>query len=145
MAYLLAAAVRLSGYPGIAIEELPVILRLPPGELAAQSCPARGEKCARVAAAFEPGDYTIYLRDTLDLEDPSDNSFLVHELVHLLQWKRDGDAVFGSCERALESEREAYRVQNAYLKQHGRLARHGHALTFASCEANPATMFGREE
>jgi hypothetical protein len=144
MAYLLAAAVRLSGYPGIAIEELPPILLLPPAELSAQSCPDRSDKCARVAAAFEPGEYVIYLRDTLNLEDPADNSFLVHELVHVLQWKRDGDTVFGSCERALESEREAYRVQNAYLKQQGRLARHGHALTFASCEESPATMFGRD-
>lgn len=135
---------RLSGYSGIAIEELPPILLLSPVELAAQSCPDRSEKCARVAAAFEPAEYVIYLRDTLDLEDPSDNSFLVHELVHVLQWKRDGDAVFGSCERALESEREAYRVQNTYLKQQGRLARYGHALTFASCKENPATMFGHD-
>ena len=144
LAYLLAAAVRLSGYPAIAIEELPVILRLPPAELAAQSCPKQSQKCAGVAAAFEPGEYVIYVRDSLDLEDPADNSFLVHELVHVLQWKRDGDAVFGACERALETEREAYRVQNAYLKREGRLARYGHALLFASCAGEQPVPSGGE-
>lgn len=133
LAYLLAAAVRLSGYPGLALEELPPVLRLPPAELAARSCPHRREDCAGVAAAFEPGEYTIYLRDSLDLEDPADNSFLVHELVHVLQWKRHGDAAFESCERALETEREAYRAQNAYLKGEGRIARFGHGILFASC------------
>jgi hypothetical protein len=135
LAYLLAAALRLSGYPAIALEELPPILRLPPAELAAHTCPTRSEQCARIAAAFEPAEYVIYLRDNLDLEDPVDNSFLLHELVHVLQWKRDGDAVFEGCERALETEREAYRVQNAYLKGEGRLPRFGHALMFASCAA----------
>lgn len=144
LAFLLAAAVRFSGYPAIAIEELPIILRLPAAELAAHSCPEREGSCARVAAAFEPGEYVIYLRDTLDLEDPADNSFLVHELVHVLQWKRDGDTAFAACERALESEREAYRAQNAYLKQQGRLARFGHALTFATCAANQTTIFGTD-
>ncbi|HEX6829259.1 MAG TPA: hypothetical protein VF104_09790 [Burkholderiales bacterium] len=143
LAYLLAAAVRLSGYPAISLEELPIILRLPPAELAAHSCPKQSQQCAGVAAAFEPGEYVIYLRDNLDLEDTADNSFLVHELVHVLQWKRDGDAVFGDCERALDTEREAYRVQNAYLKRDGRLARYGHALLFASCSGRQPTMHGR--
>lgn len=144
LAYLLAAAVRLSGYPAVALEELPPILRLSPAELAAQACPQRPDDCRGVAAAFEPGEYVIYLRDTLDLEDPSDNSFLLHELVHVLQWKRDAEAMYEGCGRSMETEREAYRVQNAYLKQEGRLVRFGHALLFASCAGQEGTLFGRD-
>lgn len=144
LAYLLAAALRLSGYPAIALEDLPPILRLPPAELAAQACPKQREDCGSIAAAFEPGEYVIYLRDNLDFEDPADNSFLLHELVHVLQWKRDGEAMYEGCERAMETEREAYRVQNAYLKQEGRLVRFGHALLFASCAGQEGTLFGRD-
>lgn len=143
LAYLLAAAVRLSGYPAIALEDLPPILRLPPAELAAQACPNRREDCGKIAAAFEPGDYVIYLRDTLDLEDPADNSFLLHELVHVLQWKRDGVTMYEGCERAMETEREAYRVQNAYLKGEGRLVGFGHALLFLSCAGQQGALFSR--
>ncbi|HSD61479.1 MAG TPA: DUF6647 family protein [Burkholderiales bacterium] len=144
LAYLLAAAVRLSGYPAIGPEELPPVLRLPPAELAAQACPHRREDCRSVAAVFEPGQYVIYLRDNLNLEDPADNSFLLHELVHVLQWKRDGEAMYEGCERSMETEREAYRVQNAYLKQEGRLARFGHALLFLSCSGEQGALFSRD-
>ena len=144
LAYLLAAAVRLSGYPAIALEDLPPVLRLPPAQLAARACPQRREDCGSVAAAFEPGEYAIYLRDNLDLEDPADNSFLLHELVHVLQWKRDGETMYEGCERAIGTEREAYRVQNAYLKQEGRLARFGHALLFLSCAGGSSGFFAQD-
>lgn len=145
LAYLLAAAIRFSGLPGMPVEAAPPVITLPPAQLSQKAC--RGHRiadCENIVAVFEPDDYAIYTRDTLDFEDDADNSYLVHELVHVLQWNRDGDAIFESCERALSAEREAYRAQNAYLKREGLLMQAGHVLRFASCSDPRRVFFARE-
>lgn len=145
LAYLLAAAIRLSGLPGMPAEALPPIVTLTPAKLAEKAC--RGHRtadCENIVAAFEPDDYAIYARDTLDFESAADNSWLVHELVHVLQWNRDGSAIFETCERALKTERDAYRVQNAYLKREGLLMRAGQVLKFTNCGDPRRSFFSRE-
>ena len=70
-----------------------------------------------MAAVFDSEKYRILILSTLDLKDPEDNSFLVHELVHVLQFKQQGDAGFDSCQRVVASERAAYAVvQTSYLE-----------------------------
>ena len=145
LGYLLAAAIRLSGLPGTPAEALPPVITLPPGSLSERAC--RGHRtadCERIVSLFDPDDYVIYIRDTLDFEDDADNSWLVHELVHVLQWNRDGSAIFEGCERALGAEREAYRVQNAYLKREGLLMRVGQVLNFTNCGDPRRAFFARE-
>jgi len=75
----------------------------------------------------------ILISDELDLQESSDNSFLLHELVHVLQFRYQSGSTFASCEDTLKSEREAYRAQNAYLRRQGRLERYGDMLMHVSC------------
>ncbi len=144
LAYLLAAAIRLSGLPGMPAEALPPIIALPAAQLSETACRGRQTAdCENIVAAFEPDDYLIYARNTLDFENAADNSYLVHELVHVLQWRSEGDAIFETCERALRTERDAYRVQNAYLKREGLLMRVGQVLKFTSCSDPRRVFFAR--
>ena len=94
IARLLAATVQFSGLPAIDVADLPPVERVTAAELSKKMCPESPEKCGSVAALFDTETYRIYLRDTLDLATPMDNSFLVHELTHVLQFKQYGDAYF---------------------------------------------------
>lgn len=131
LASLLAAAIRLSGLPGIDADELPPLVRMTEDELAQTVCPDGG--CRSLAAVFDTERYRILLRDSLKLDDPVDNSFLVHEFVHVLQFQRHGHARFSSCQKVLSSEREAYAVQNAYLREFGVFSPEGDMTRFMRC------------
>ncbi|MGB4344850.1 MAG: DUF6647 family protein [Burkholderiaceae bacterium] len=133
MARLLAAAVQFSGLPAINVADLPPVETITAAALSAKMCPDRPGGCSSVAALFDTETYRIYLRDTLDLATPMDNSFLVHELTHVLQFKQFGDAYFSSCRKIIESEREAYRAQNNYLGSEGVDWREGFLLRFMQC------------
>lgn len=130
---LLAAAIELSGLPGVDVTELPVVVRASEAELAALACPDQPDGCRSMAALFDTERYRILLRASLDLSAPLDSSFLVHELVHVLQFKRFGHARFTRCEDLLNSEREAYDVQNAYLRRQGIFWREGETLRYMRC------------
>ena len=143
MARLLAAAVSFSGLPTIEPADLPPIERIPAAELSKKICPDSPERCGSVAALFDTENYRIYLRDTLNLADAMDNSFLVHELTHVLQFKRFGDDYFSSCHKVLESEHQAYKVQNNYLGSEGIDWREGFLLRFMQCP--PEGGAGRDD
>lgn len=130
---LLAVTIELSGLPGIDVKELPVLVRASEAELAALACPDQPDGCRSMAALFDTERYRILLRTSLDLDMPLDSSFLVHELVHVLQFKRFGHARFTRCEDLLNSEREAYDVQNAYLRRQGIFWREGETLRYMRC------------
>lgn len=117
LAFLVAAAAHFSGYPAIVVDALPGVRYLKEDDLAAQVCPRDPEHCQGIAALFETDSYEILIRNDFDLDNTADNSFLLHELVHVLQWKARGDAIFEDCSTALRTEIEAYRAQNAYLKR----------------------------
>lgn len=144
LAFLIAAAAKLSGYPEIPVEALPPVRAVPVEAIARAICPEAPAGCTGIAATFETEGYEILIRDTLDLEDAADNSFLLHEFVHVLQWKARGDAIFQDCPTTLATEGEAYRAQNAYLKREGEFLRFGEMLAYTQCAEDTGTLFPRD-
>ncbi len=141
LARLLAAAIRFSGLPAVDVSDLPPMEAVTATVLSEKVCPDAPERCTTVAALFDTENYRIYLRDTLKVDDPMDNSFIVHELVHVLQFRKFGDANFGSCSKRIASEQQAYYVQNNYLGEEGIDWREGFLVRFMRCpdedEAGP--------
>lgn len=130
---LLAAAIHLSGLPAIPASELPPVHLLPRSELDKTVCPSAPMRCAGLTAAFDIQRYRILMDDKLHLNDDYDASFLVHEMVHVLQFRNGGSTGFTSCEAVVESERQAYAVQNAYLREHDQPGNEGAMLKFSPC------------
>ena len=94
------------------------------------------DQCTRqhgLVAAYLIEQHRIVYRDELDLEDDTDNSFLVHEYVHALQSSHFGDRIFETCEGVMSSEKQAYAAQQQYLKSRGQLLRVGDRLRFVTC------------
>ena len=143
LAYLLSAASTLSGYPPVPEQELPPIVFMSTVDMRREVCGDDQESCANMAAVFDSDRNRILLRNDLDLDNPGDNSFVVHELVHVLQYHQRGERIFAGCHETLQTEREAYRVQNRYLKREGQFLRFGEALMFMTCSAmQPASSSG---
>ena len=132
---LLSVAISLSGLPPLEVSEVPPILRLSHAEMTRQICPADPLSCKGMAAIFDLEQQRILVVDTLDMKLADDNSFLVHELVHVLQFKQRGHQMYENCEESAKTEGQAYRVQNAYLKMQGRLLRFYQRLAFADCDS----------
>jgi len=133
IAFLLAVAVRTTGLPAVPESELPPFVPLAPLELERQICPDAGNGCQGIVAYFDALHYRILYRDTLDLDDPLDHSYLLHEIVHVLQHRQVGNAMYADCWATLQSEGQAYRVQNIYLRANDQLAYVGGMLRHASC------------
>lgn len=132
---LLAVAISLSGLPPIAATDLPPLQAMTTAELAHTVCPDQPGHCETIAAVFDTERYRILYLTRLDLTDPADNSFLLHELVHVLQFKQRGPAGFSSCQAIIDSERVAYGVQNRYLAARGLFSQHGMQLRYMQCPA----------
>ena len=62
-------------------------------------------------------DGVIYLDSALDFADPLDASVLIHELVHYVDWMRDGPAY--NCEQWMRREYHAYTIQGQALEKIG--------------------------
>lgn len=131
--FLLQMASVLSGYPALPPDGIPSVSFLSEAEITAEVCKDDPENCRKLAAFYHTDTNRIAVLNTLDMENDTDNSFLVHELVHALQFRSRGDAIFATCPAARETEREAYAVQNAYLKRQGQFARFGEGLRFWTC------------
>lgn len=132
LAYLLAAATSLSGLPEIAVESLPPVNVISTAALQTAACPMKQEQCREIAALFDSDTGRVLVSDSLDLSSAADNSFVVHELVHVLEYRYRGRAPQG-CPETLRSERFAYRVQNAYLRREGRPERFGGIMMRMVC------------
>ncbi len=130
---LLAAAIALSGLPAVTPADLPPLYAVSGSELTQTICPDQPGQCETIAAIFDTERYRILILSKLDLADPADNSFLLHELVHVLQFKQTGPAGFESCRAIIESERAAYGVQNRYLASRGLFSQHGMMLRYMQC------------
>lgn len=133
LAELLSVAAALSGYEPIPVSALPPVEVVEPANLANEACPMEAGRCGGIVAYFDTDRRRILLSTRLDLDNVGDNSFVVHELVHVLEQHYNGGKAFVGCEANLRSERRAYRVQNAYLRQLGRSERHGRVLTGLVC------------
>lgn len=130
---LLAAAISLSGLPPVAPADLPPLFSVTSTELSQTICPDQPQQCQTIAAIFDTERYRILILSKLDLNDPEDNSFLLHELVHVLQFKQNGEAGFSSCQAIIDSERAAYRVQNQYLAARGLFSQQGMMTRYMHC------------
>ena len=140
---LLSAAIALSGLPAISPAELPPLYALSAEEMAQTLCPDQPAQCRAIAALFDTERYRILILSSLKLDDPEDNSFLVHELVHVLQFKVRGDAGFAGCQAIVESEREAYQVQNRYLAGRGLFAQQGMMMRYMHCQPESGAVPGQ--
>jgi hypothetical protein len=145
IAKLLAAAIRFTGLPAVDIATLPEIIAMSSQEITAQICPEKPSSCQTLIALYEPTKRRILYRNTLNMKLPKDQSFVLHELVHVLQYAQQGDAVFGSCKATMESEGQAYRAQDRYLGESGEEYRVGGLFRFIRCEdsTNPPAPLGR--
>lgn len=114
VAALLLWASQSTGYP--AQIEVPRVEFASTAQLQAHFA-AGGANAAgqQVAALYEPARNVILLDTTLDLSTPLGRSYLLHELVHALQFAAGRQAEV-RCVGLLESE--AYSTQARYLKDH---------------------------
>jgi hypothetical protein len=133
---LLAAAVQFSGLPAIDVSDLPPVEVVSSPVFIKTVCPLQPSRCVATVAAFDTQRYRIVIRDSLDMDDLGENSFLVHELVHVLQYKRDGSTRFMTCEGVLESEREAFEAQNRYMQANGMVRQEGIAVRLMKCPSS---------
>jgi hypothetical protein len=95
------------------------------------------EQCTQqrgLVAAYLLEERRIVYRDDLNLDNDIDNSFLVHEFVHALQDKARGGRLFETCADVIAAERQAYAVQQLYLRSRGQMLRVGDRLRWVSCD-----------
>lgn len=158
---LMVMASQLSGLPPLALARTPVVAQVPAATLARLVCPEAPAACATLVAHADGPARRIWLSDSLDLEEATGRSFLLHELVHALESAGPEDLAGGpatgpggaapgagaleaasppalpgppGCEAVLRSERRAFQVQNAYLRQMKRRERFGDQLAHMVCD-----------
>ena len=136
--FLLDMAVKFTGLPAIPVEAMPDLQPVSRAEMQRRVCPEEAPGCGAIVALFDTDNYRILYLDQLDLDNPADNSFLVHEIVHVLQYHQKGEAIYADCTTLLRTEGQAYRAQNAYLRREGQLMRVGEVLRFTTCAADQA-------
>jgi hypothetical protein len=114
IAQLLAFIVRVTSLPAVAEADLPQMIAMSKEAITQEMCPERPAQCDTLVALFEPAKYRVLYRNTLDLNKTFDRSFLLHELVHVLQFKAKGPSIFFTCKDRLLAEREAYITQDVF-------------------------------
>jgi len=136
---LLGWAAKLSGYQRPASS--PTVEFVPQEFFNAYAC--RGKRCRVWGWYPNTGKDIVYVHEAARdlIEDGSDPrsllaaSIIVHEFTHYLQAANRGFARY-KCEEALELEREAYSVQNAYILAYGRYMQVGFSMHNARCEGS---------
>lgn len=136
VAFLLDMAVKFSGLPPIPVDALPAFQPVSRAEMQRRVCPEAAPGCGAIVALFDTDQYRILYLEQLDLDNAADNSFLVHEIVHVLQFRQRGESIYADCSALLRTEGQAYRAQNAYLRREGQLMRVGEVLRFTTCAAD---------
>ncbi|HEY3177541.1 MAG TPA: hypothetical protein VGL25_01520 [Casimicrobiaceae bacterium] len=133
---LLGWAVKLSGYRKPSTH--PTVEFVPQAFFDANAC--RGKRCRVWGWYPNTGGNVVYVHEAARalIEDGSDPrsllaaSIVVHEFTHYLQAANRDFAKYG-CTQALELEREAYNVQNAYIVAYGRYMQVGISLHNTGC------------
>jgi hypothetical protein len=121
---LLSWAVVLTGYS-------PQVVVTSHAYLEQQAC--EGRRCK--VMGWYPSGSVIYIDEALDVEkDLYASSVVVHEMVHYLQQASGRHAANYSCEEAIEMEREAYAVQQAYLIRYGVYRPIGSSMHYSHCK-----------
>lgn len=135
--YLFEKAQRYSGIKDYNETILPSIYSVSKKEMGDIVCPERPFDCDRLAAVFDDIGHRILILDTFDISSnfkPFDYSFLIHEIIHVLQFAKDGPEIFKDCQAIHHTEEQAYRAQDAYLKDEGEFFRASIALKFFYCD-----------
>lgn len=135
--YVTSIATKFSGKNLLAGDKLPPVFLLSKEELYKTVC-GNEASCRNLAAVFDDLGYRILIRDDFDFDSNLDLSFLIHETVHALQYLNRGPEIFRDCNAILETETEAYRVQDAFLAREGEFFRAGIALRFFHCDEDLA-------
>jgi hypothetical protein len=118
-----------SEYPVPEIQ--PNVVITEPHNLCAQYGVANVAECRGLQlAGFYDEAQTIFLRSDFDLDDPAHQAWLVHELVHYVQW--EAGEHLEACRGVLEVE--AYELQDAWRERQG-LAASSDAFTLMMLEA----------
>jgi hypothetical protein len=130
---LMQWAVKLSGLPSAT--HMPTIYPMGSEQLVQKVCPEDPRNCRSLVSFYSTKEEAIFYIDSLDLGDDTDLSFIVHELVHHLQYSAQGDSLFSTCQKVMTTETQAYAVQNKYLAHFKQWRRVGDAIRFIHCDA----------
>ena len=133
-AKLLAMAIRFSGLPDMPADQLPFFVPMPAGEIEITQCRYIRTACEGTVALYDHENYRIIILDTLDPNDPEDNSVIVHEMVHVLQYRNNRVPHPMTCKDVTRLENQAYSAQNAYLRFEGSSSRWGQSATSTTCQ-----------
>ena len=142
---LLGWAVKLSGYQRPALS--PAVEFEPQAFFDANAC--GGKRCRVWGWYPNTSKNVVYVHEAARelIDDGADPrsllaaSIVVHELTHFLQAANRGFAPY-TCDEALELEREAYNVQNAYLVAYGRYMQVGISMHNTGCAGNASERGG---
>jgi hypothetical protein len=126
-------AAKLSGLPDAT--HMPAIQPIGLDQLVQKVCPEDPVNCRSLISFYSTEEESIFYLDRLDLNDDTDLSFIVHEMVHHLQYAVQGEQLFATCQNLLAAESQAYAVQNKYLTQFKQWRRVGEAIRFINCDA----------
>ena len=140
---LLGWAVKLSGYRNPATH--PTVEFVPQAFFNVNAC--RGKRCRVWGWYPNTGGNIVYVHEAARalIEDSSDPrsllaaSIVVHEFTHYLQAANRNFAKYG-CAQAIELEREAYNVQNAYIVAYGRYMQVGISMQNSGCEGSASEL-----
>ena len=80
-------------------------------------CEFAGMKADCPIRALTYPNGVISLDDTIDFSNPYDASILIHEMVHYVDWSKDGPAT--NCAEWLRREQRAYTIQGHALEKIG--------------------------
>ncbi|MCC7406077.1 MAG: hypothetical protein IT288_16915 [Bdellovibrionales bacterium] len=141
LSYMFEKAVRLSGLPAYPIDEMPPIYQVSKSDLNRIVCPQDPENCRNLAAVFDDIEYRILVLNDLLITSnfrPFDYSFVIHEIIHSLQYRARGAEIFNGCDAVYETERQAYTAQDRYLKEEGEFFRASITLRFFYCDEEAA-------
>jgi hypothetical protein len=98
-------------------DELPRFIPMTQVALEKKMCPDVKTDCTKLVAVFDHDSYLVYYAsDQIDVKSFEDRSYLLHEIVHVLQERYNGIGMFSTCANLHIAEVEAYEAQNDYLK-----------------------------
>lgn len=69
----------------------------------------------QIKGIFE--NQTIYMSTEFDIKKVQDQSYLIHEFVHYIQFKQGKLNNFNTCNERYLNEYEAYKIQYSYLRK----------------------------
>jgi len=140
LAYLMDAAVRITGLPAVPADGLPEFVALPADIIHQEACREQMPSCRGIVALYDMEHNRVLYREDLDMDNDADNSFIVHELVHVLQYHQAGESIYADCPALVRTEQAAYAAQNAYLQRQGQLLRVGRIMRMVSCGSEHGTV-----